>query len=384
MLTIYRRHRKDCSHRTEGRAYRRCQCPIWVDGMLGGQEVRKSLAMRDWQKAQDHVREWEARETEPRSASEPTTIQESKEKYLADANARCLNESTIYKYRLLFRQLEAFAEKRGLRYLQELDLETLDSFRAEWKDGPRSSLKKLERLRAFFRFCERRKWVDGNPAADLRAPKVQNRPTMPFTQPEMVKVLVAFDKYSKRAGVANAQRLRAFVLLLRYSGMRIGDAVACGVDRIDGDRLFLYTQKTGVPVHCVLPAFVIRELEAAPKSSEGYFFWTGKSKLHSAIGKWQRRLQNLFTLAEVKGGHAHRFRDTFAVELLLAGVPLERVSVLLSHQSIRITERHYSPWVRSRQDQLEQDLRRAWSEDPLALMQTKGTPRVHRDKREIN
>jgi integrase/recombinase XerD len=352
--------------------------------MLGGREVRKSLAMRDWQKAQDHVREWEARESEPKSTSEPTTIQESKEKYLADATARYLNESTIYKYRLLFKQLDAFAEKRGLRYLQELDLETLDSFRAEWKDGPRSSLKKLERLRAFFRFCERRKWVDGNPAADLRAPKVQNRPTMPFTQPEMVKILVAFDKYSKRAGVANAQRLRAFVLLLRYSGMRIGDAVACGVDRIDGDRLFLYTQKTGVPVHCVLPAFVIRELEAAPKSSDAYFFWTGKSKLHSAIGKWQRRLQNLFMLAEVKGGHAHRFRDTFAVELLLAGVPLERVSVLLSHQSIRITERHYSPWVRSRQDQLEQDLRRAWSEDPLALMQTKGTPRVHRDKREIN
>jgi integrase/recombinase XerD len=384
MLTIYRRHLKKCSHRREGRAYRRCQCPIWTDGMLGGKEVRKSLALRDWQKAQDHVREWEARETEPKSTSEPVTIHESKEKYLADATARCLNESTIYKYRLLFKQLEAFAAGRGLRYLQELDLETLDAFRAEWKDGPRSGLKKLERLRAFLRFCERRKWIDENPASDLRAPKVQNRPTMPFTQPEMMKILVAFDKYSKRAGVANAQRLKAFVLLLRYSGMRIGDAVACGVDRIDGDKVFLYTQKTGVAVHCVLPSFVVRELEAAPKSSEGYFFWTGKSKLHSAIGKWQRRLQNLFTLAEVKGGHAHRFRDTFAVELLLAGVPLERVSVLLSHQSIRITERHYSPWVRSRQEQLEQDLRRAWSEDPVALAETKGTPRVHRDKRAIN
>jgi site-specific recombinase XerD len=183
--------------------------------MMGGREVRKSLAMRDWQKAQDHVREWEARETEPRSTSEPATIHESEEKYLADAVARCLNESTIYKYRLLFKQQDAFAAKRGLRYLRELDLETLDSFRAEWNDGPRSSLKKLERLRAFFRFCERRKWVDGNPAADLRAPKVQNRPTMPFTQPEMVKILVGFDKYSKRAGVANAQRLKAFVLLLR-------------------------------------------------------------------------------------------------------------------------------------------------------------------------
>jgi integrase/recombinase XerD len=384
MLTIYRRHRKSCAHRAEGRGYRRCQCPIWVDGMLAGREVRKSLALHDWQRAQDHVREWEARETEPKGASEPATILASTEKYLADATARRLNESTIYKYRLLFKQLETFATKHCLRYLRELNLETLDTFRAEWKDGPRSGLKKLERLRAFFRFCERRKWVDENPAADLKAPKVQNRPTMPFTQAEMVKILVAFDKYSKRAGVANAQRLKAFVLLLRYSGMRIGDAVACGVDRVDGDKLFLYTQKTGVPVHCVLPAFVIRELAAAPKSSEGYFFWTGKSKLHSAIGKWQRRLQNLFALAEVKGAHAHRFRDTFAVELLLAGVPLERVSVLLSHQSIRITERHYSPWVRSRQDQLEQDLRRAWSEDPVALMQTKGTPRVHRDRRAIN
>jgi len=168
------------------------------------------------------------------------------------------------------------------------------------------------------------------------------------------------------------------------AGMRIGDSVRCGVDRISGDKLFLYTQKTGVPVHCVLPDFVIRKLESAPKSSEGHFFWTGKSKLHSAIGKWQRRLQNLFKLAKVEGGHAHRFRDTFSVELLLAGVPLERVSVLLGHQSVRIKERHYNAWVRSRQDQLEQDLRRAWSEDPVALMQTKGTPEVHERPRRIN
>jgi site-specific recombinase XerD len=304
---------------------------------------------------------------------------------LTDAAARCLNESTIYKYRLLFKQIGGFAQKRGLRYLKELDLETLDTFRSEWKDGPRSSLKKLERLRAFLRFCERRKWIDENPATDLKAPKIQNRPTMPFTQAEMVKVLAAFDKYSKRAGRANAQRLRAFVLLLRYSGMRIGDTVRCGTDRIVGDKLFLYTQKTNVPVHCVLPEFVTRELlEAAPKSSEGHFFWTGKSKLHSAIGKWQRRLQTLLTLAEVEGGHAHRFRDTFAVELLLTGVPLERVSVLLGHQSVRITERHYSPWVRSRQEQLEADLRHAWSKDPVALMQTKGTPEVHGRARRIN
>ena len=384
MLTIFRRHRKGCAHRHKGRAYRRCLCPIWTDGTIGAIEVRKSLRTRDWQKGQDYIREWEAREAEPKTTAEPMTIHDAKEKYLLDAAARCLNESTIYKYKLLFKQIVKFAESRGLRYLKELDLETLDAFRSEWKDGPRSSLKKLERLRAFLRFCERRKWIDGNPASDMKAPKIQNRPTMPFTQAEMIKILAAFDKYAKRAGRANAQRLKAFVLLLRYSGMRIGDCVKCSTDRISDDKLFLYTQKTGVPVHCILPDFVIRELESAPKSSEGHFFWTGKSKLHSAIGKWQRRLQTLFALAEVEGGHAHRFRDTFYVELLLAGVPLDRVSVLLGHQSVRITERSYNAWVRSRQDQLEQDLRRAWSEDSVALMQTKGTPEVRGGTRRIN
>jgi len=159
--------------------------------------------------------------------------------------------------------------------------------------------------------------------------------------------------------------------------MRIGDTVKCDIDRIAGNKLFLYTQKTDVPVHCVLPEFVTRELEAAPKSSDRYFFWTGKSKLHSAIGKWQRRLKNLFALAGVQNAHAHRFRDTFAVELLLAGVPLERVSVLLGHQSVRITERHYNPWVRARQEQLEADLRDAWRQDPIAIMESKGTIQVH-------
>ena len=51
----------------------------------------------------------------------------------------------------------------------------------------------------------------------------------------------------------------------------------------------------------------------------------------------------LFEFAEVAGGHPHRFRDTFAVELLLTEVPIERVSIPLGHQSVRITERHYSP-----------------------------------------
>jgi hypothetical protein len=73
-------------------------------------------------------------------------------------------------------------------------------------------------------------------------------------------------------------------------------------------------------------------------------------------------------------------RETFAVELLLQGVPMERVAMLLGHQSIKITERHYAPWVRARQEQLEEDVSRVWSRDPLVLLegesQTKGTRKL--------
>ncbi len=365
MLTIYRRHRKNCKQRVKGRKHRHCQCPIWVDGALGGKEMRESLKLRDWQRAQEMIREWEAEDRRTRQQEQQITIKDAHEKFIADAEARKLNDSTLYKYRLLFRQLDGFTETYKLQFLTQLDLDTLATFRATWQEGPRTSLKKLERLRAFMRFAEKRKWIDENPATELKAPKVPNKPTMPFTREEMIRIFAALDPYGKSAGARNARRLRAFVLLLRYSGLRIGDATQLDVSRLDGNKLLLHTQKTGVPVYCVLPDVVVEALNVAPRSSERYFFWTGASKVHSAKGKWQRRLQRLFEFAKVPKGHPHQFRDTFAVELLLAGVPLDRVSILLGHSSIRITERHYAPWTRSRQEQIEADLRAAWSNDPV-------------------
>jgi integrase len=41
----------------------------------------------------------------------------------------------------------------------------------------------------------------------------------------------------------------------------------------------------------------------------------------SAVADWQRSFRRLF----------YMFRDTFAVEMLLAGVPIDQVSILLGH-----------------------------------------------------
>jgi integrase/recombinase XerD len=109
--------------------------------------------------------------------------------------------------------------------------------------------------------------------------------------------------------------------------LRIGDGVTLERSRITGDKLFLYTAKTGTPVYVPLPDFVLTALEAVPRISERYFFWTGESKIDSATGDWQRTLKGVFEQAGIPDGHAHRFRDTHAVELPQPGVPMDRVSM---------------------------------------------------------
>lgn len=389
-MIIYKRHSESCPVRDQveldlhieddlfvKKGEGKCGCMLWVYGLVygpvGREEIRESLKVRDWTKAQKFVAERlnRGRWREPVAAPPPQdgriTVADATSRYVTNAEAEGLNADTVKKYKRLFKRLAAFAKDRGIEHLEGLSLDELSAFRSTWKLGPRTKVKELERLKAFFNFAQEREWLTKNPATKMKAAKPDLRPTMPFTQAEMIKILSALDLYAKSAGLRNAQRLRAFVLLLRYSGLRIGDATQLEVGRVNGKKLFLYMQKTSEPVSCVLPDFVVRALDASPRTSERFYFWTGKSKLHSAIGKWQRRLQRLFELAKISKGHAHRFRDTYATELLVAGVPMDRVSVLLGHQSIKVTERHYAPWTRSRQEQIEADLARAWSQDPIVL-----------------
>lgn len=391
-LTLYRRHKRSCPNFGKPRRARqvKCKCKFWADGVLGGREVRMSLDTRDSKKANEKLHEWEAKEqVVERGAA--VTLAEAWTSMLADLEARKLSDATIGKYKLLERQMKAYGEECGLKMLAQFDLDVLSKFRATWKDGPRTAGKKLERLRAFLRFAHDRQWVESNPATKIKLPKTSICPTMPLTGEQWLDLLTACDKFHANApaeGKLNACRLKTLVALMRYSGMRVSDAVALTTDRLDGNKLFLYTAKTGVPVYTVLPDSVLHALEATPKVTKAHYFWTGNGKIESIVRSWQARLKKAFDLAGISKGLgnavSHRLRDTFAVSLLLAGVPIERVSILLGHQSVRVTEKHYSPWVRSRQEQLEADVARAWEHDPILDSQKTGTNQVHFPKGPVN
>jgi integrase len=137
---------------------------------------------------------------------------------------------------------------------------------------------------------------------------------MPFSREEVTQIMAACHQYSGGRGQwgrVNAQRLRALVQLLRFSGLRIRDAVTLSRERIVNGKLLLYTAKTGTPVHIPLPEFVVLEVEMSRSANPQFYFWSGEGKPKSCVGDWQRSLKKLFRLAGVPDGHAHRFRHTF-------------------------------------------------------------------------
>jgi integrase/recombinase XerD len=351
MLSLYRRHLKSCPNTL--RSHKKCGCPIWAQGTLHGKWMKKTLDLRNWEAAQKLVRDWEGGATQT-----AMTVEEACAAFIRDCEARKLSLASMGKYKHLTEELKREFKNRSVG---SIEIQDLRAYRERWELSPVSARKKLERLRTFFKFCHESAWTRGNPAKALKPPVAKPLPTLPFSDEEIEKIFWAVDLFPNRGvhGANTRARVKAFVNLLRYSGLRIRDATTLSKDKVQKGKLLLYTQKTGTPVWLPLPKSVVEELQQIDEGGR-YYFWTGNGSEKSGVSVWQRTLSKLFENAGVVNGHAHRFRDTFSVNLLQAGVPLETVSILLGHSSVKITEKHYSPWVKSRQVKLEESIEKAW------------------------
>jgi integrase/recombinase XerD len=367
-LSLYKRHTAQCGQTS--RRWRRCSCPVWVQGTLAGEYIRRSLDLTSIEAAEAIVFAWNRAGRIGSEGRKKPTPREAVLKFLADAEARQLSPETVLLYRrFLLGHFVPWCEARKYNDLARLDVRVIrDEYRTSWTWAASTASRRVERLRTFFAFCVESEWIDKNPAKSLKAPVVKDKPTLPFTDEEVTRVLAACDQLITHGsyGLENRARVRAFVLVLRYTGLRISDAAALDTYKVRNGLVFLYTAKTGQPVAVPIPEFVSRALEAVPRHGNRYF-QTGEARGKTVRGSWDRTLRILFKLAGVEGGHAHRFRDTFAVKLLEAGTPIEDVSILLGHASTRVTERHYSPWVRSRQLRLEERVKAAWANEAPKL-----------------
>jgi integrase/recombinase XerD len=404
MLSVYTRHYPPCAETDSN--YRRCRCPKWINGTLpAGNFIRLSARTRSWEKAERKARTLETDVETARESGSPSsvtitpepavtiaakvvpdepvriTIKQAVKDFLQDEESRRLAKTSTCQSKTLFQgQLLEWARSQSLVFLDQLTTARLRDFRASWKNASLTTQRKHHRLNGFFEFCIENEWLTRNPSKKMKGVKATSEPTDYFTPAEFKKIVDGTYAYGNWKGGRDFKhrplRLRALILLMRWSGLSILDAVTLERKRLEGDRLLLYRHKTKVPVFVPLPLAVTMLLRTLPNSNPRYFFWSGNGDPHTAKKGWQRSLRRLFKTVKLKTEddqprrcHPHMFRDTFAVELLLAGVPLDQVSLLLGHSSIKITEKHYAPFVKARQQQLEASARLAWDPAPQAAPQ---------------
>ena len=347
MLSLYRRHRAKCKSKSR-RA--KCSCPIWVQGILRGEEIRKSLDLTNWEAASKLVRDWEIEKPK-----DIPTVEEAAKRLIADLNSRGLSADTVKKFELITGELSAEFPKW---LVDRFTPDDLGKFREKWKVKPSTAIKKLERLRSFFKFCVERQWCEKNPATALRPPKETAIEKKPYDNDELEKIAWAIPLFPSKGiyGEENRERIKAFVSVLRWTGLRIRDVVQLKRNAVDEKYITVRTHKNGKPVQLPVHPEMLKAL--SKMRGVEYLFWSGEGNPKSCVGDWQRTLRRLGVIAGVHI-HAHRWRHTFATTLLSKGVPVSEVAAILGN-SPRIVEKHYSQWIQARQTAIEAAVKGTW------------------------
>ena len=277
---------------------------------------------------------------------------------------------TKRKIKLLTDRLQAFLDKRSILYIADVKLPDLAAFRKTWIGAATTRRRDQEILKSFFWYCDHSDFLTKNPVIHLDPISITRPKTEPFTHEQQVAIFNALSEFSDeygRQGTPIAAQTKAFVLVLRYTGMAIGDVAKLEKAAVTGCRIRTYRKKTGEDVFAKVPQFVVDSLDQAPHDSDKYFFWSGEGLIHTRTSKWGDRLRKLFKLSNLEGCTPYMFRHTLARDFLEDGGSMAELAELLGNTA-QVCQRYYSKWDRRRQDRLERNLDHMRERDPITKM----------------
>jgi integrase len=404
-VEVFVRHIRSCPHQQKGRSFRKCSCPKYLYIYRDGEPSRASAKSGSWSQAEKKAQEvrdsWvpelaELKRLRAEKAMGRLRIEEAVGIYIEDMRTRNQARLTVANARSLFESetnplsLISWVAKGNscreeavrLVWLDQLDGTVLSMWRSQWRGAPLTLKNRWSRVVSFFNWFFRTGKLQRHPCMGLRNFRAQEGTTTPFTAAQFEDLLLAIEKVPLPKNVDRLTRdgwrprLRGLVLTMRWLGLAIADAAGlkrselvydddAGFWCVDTDR-----QKTGAPVYVPLPQDVYKELIKLPPergSHPEYFFMNPYNDINSETARWQRRLRDLFKVADLRDElgqpircHSHKLRNTFAAFALASGVPLEHVSKALGHDSIKTTEKAYARWIRDRQILVVNSLAGSW------------------------
>ena len=213
-------------------------------------------------------------------------------------------------------------------YLAELHTRSLD---------PASVARKLAAVRSWFRFLQRRGVVEGNPARQVRSPRLPRK-------------LVSFLPIDETAALMDARPVRgtardtAIIELLYASGLRVSELV--GLDLRDVDladmtvRVLGKGRKERIVPFGAAAAGALADYLGARGPAGGAVFRNRRGgrltvrSVHTIVRR-QTRAAGI-----VRRVSPHTLRHTFATHLLDSGADLRMIQELLGHSRLSTTQRY--------------------------------------------
>ncbi len=197
--------------------------------------------------------------------------------------------------------------------------------------------RRLSTLASFYRYCEQERFVERNPALNVRRPKVDYESrTLGMDRNELGAFLV-------QAGLGSA-RDHALASLLALNGLRVSEALGADIENLDferGHRTLKIVRKGGKRAIVPLARRTSRvvDLYIGERMSGPIFLGAKGGRMDRYAA--DRTVKRLARRAGItKRISPHSLRHSFITAALDAGVPLRDVQEAASHSDPRTTMRY--------------------------------------------
>ncbi len=244
---------------------------------------------------------------------------------------------TLINYKIDLKEFSTFLGKVSVT---EVDYSVLRRFLAQIRGRnlkPRSIARKLSSLRSFFRYLQREKIVNSNPASLLVTPKLDKPLPHFLSEQEAVKLIDApsEDKVSQF-------RDKAIFETLYSTGIRVSELVGLDIDDVDFISNIIRVMGKGrkerlVPIGDKALEAIQHYVDRRLQKVNTLFLNKNSTRLST---KGICNIVNRYVLKQAISQHVtpHMFRHSFATHLLNAGADLRSVQELLGHVNLSTTQ----------------------------------------------
>lgn len=247
--------------------------------------------------------------------------------------------ATIIAYSKDIEQLADFVTKKAKNLVTEVTSEDIDEFKELLKKQrytSKSISRKINSIKAYFRFLIGLELITDNPAEVIAHPKFDQSPP---------RILSKLEYRALRDACRGDARMSAIVELLLQTGMRISELASLQLSEVDLERNIIYIKAQNsrsarkVPMNAAAKQALTDYLKIRPRAREKTVFLT-KTCRPFLVRNIRTAIDRYFRLAGIKDAKVNDLRHTFIVEQLKAGTPLVYISQLVGHKRITTTEKY--------------------------------------------